>query len=72
MGRHLDCLTLDNLGDLPQAAQSCVFWELDQVQRTRRRGHEIDEKRDWISAVLREWGSCGRVAAWAEGILLGA
>lgn len=61
MGRRTLRLTLDNLGDLPQATQACVFWELDPVRRQQARGHEIDEKRDWLSAVLREWGPCGRV-----------
>lgn len=80
MGRRLDRLTLDNLGDLPQAAQSCVFWELDQVQHARARGHEVEEKRAWLSEVLREWGSCGRIAyidgayaghvIWAPGPML--
>jgi GNAT superfamily N-acetyltransferase len=80
MGRRLDRLTLDNLGDLPQEAQSCVFWELDQVQRARSRGREIEEKRAWLSEVLRDWGSCGRIlyvdedyaghVIWAPGTLL--
>lgn len=61
MGRRNDRLTLDNLGDLPEAAQACVFWELDPVRRDRIRGHEADEKRAWLSGVLHEWGSCGRV-----------
>ena len=62
MSRRLDRLTLDNLGDLPQAAQSCVFWELDPVRRSRTRGHEVDEKRLWVSTILRDWGACGRIA----------
>lgn len=61
MGRRNDRLTLDNLGDLPQAGQACVFWELDTVHRDRARGHEAEEKRTWLSGVLREWGQCGRV-----------
>lgn len=61
MGRRTDRLTLDNLGDLPQAGQACVFWELDPVRRRWARGHEPEEKRTWLSGVLREWGTCGRV-----------
>lgn len=43
---------------------SCLFWELDPV---RRRQVPDDEplgavKDAWLSEVLREWGSCGRVA----------
>ena len=61
MGRRTDRLTLDNLGDLPQDGQACVFWELDPVSRDRVRGHETEEKAAWLSGVLREWGTCGRV-----------
>ncbi|WP_183094078.1 GNAT family N-acetyltransferase [Nocardioides stalactiti] len=56
---HLDAL--DALG-LP--CRACLFWELDPV----RRGRLTDEttraevKDAWMSEVLREWGSCGRVA----------
>jgi predicted N-acetyltransferase YhbS len=39
-----------------------VFWELDPVRRDAVRGHETEEKAAWVSMVLREWGSCGRVA----------
>lgn len=61
MGRRLDRLTLENLGDLPQDVQRCVFWELDHVRRTRARGHELEEKRAWLADVLETWGPCGRV-----------
>ena len=42
-----------------------MFWELDPVRRARvgRRGRRRDEKEAWVSQVLREWGSCGRVGA---------
>jgi GNAT superfamily N-acetyltransferase len=39
-----------------------VFWELDPVRRDAVCGHEAEEKAAWVSMVLREWGSCGRVA----------
>ncbi|MGH3414558.1 MAG: GNAT family N-acetyltransferase [Marmoricola sp.] len=61
MGRRVTRLTLDNLGDLPGHCTECLFWELSPVQRARVRGHEREEKAAWVSAVLREWGSCGRV-----------
>ncbi|MDI5961906.1 GNAT family N-acetyltransferase [Streptomyces sp. SL13] len=63
MGRRLVPLTLDNLPDLPKGCRSCVFWELDPVsgQAAVRAGKPELEKEAWISAVLLEWGSCGRV-----------
>nr|WP_145488805.1 MULTISPECIES: GNAT family N-acetyltransferase [Streptomyces] len=63
MGRRLVPLTLDNLQDLPQRCRSCVFWELDPVsgEAAVRGGTAAEEKESWISAVLLDWGSCGRV-----------
>ena len=39
-------------------------WEVDPVRRARLEGpdDEAAEKDAWLSLVLREWGSCGRVA----------
>ena len=54
-------MTLDHLGELGLCS-GCVFWELDPVRRDAVRGHEVEEKAAWVSMVLREWGSCGRVA----------
>ncbi|GGJ82320.1 GNAT family N-acetyltransferase [Streptomyces camponoticapitis] len=64
MGRRLVPLTLDNLPDLPQRCRECVFWELDPVrgEAAVRAGRAREEKEAWISAVLLEWGSCGRLA----------
>ncbi len=64
MGRRLVPLTLDNLPDLPKRCRSCVFWELDPVsgEAAVKAGTPELEKEAWISAVLLEWGSCGRVA----------
>jgi ribosomal protein S18 acetylase RimI-like enzyme len=63
MGRRLVPLTLDNLPDLSTRCRSCVFWELDPVrgEAAVRAGRVGAEKEAWISAVLLEWGSCGRV-----------
>jgi len=56
-------LTLDNLADLPTPCRSCLFWELDPVRRERVCPEDRDvEKEVWLSYVLREWGSCGRLA----------
>jgi GNAT superfamily N-acetyltransferase len=64
MARRLARLTLDNLGDLPVGCQSCTFWELDPVRRQRavEAGEGLSEKEAWVSTVLLEWGSCGRIA----------
>lgn len=62
MARRIERLTLDHLERLPGPCGSCVFWELDPVRRAGVRGHEAEEKAAWVSTVLREWGSCGRVA----------
>ncbi|MCL6734341.1 GNAT family N-acetyltransferase [Streptomyces neyagawaensis] len=63
MGRRLVPLTLDNLQDLPTRCRSCVFWELDPVsgEAALKAGTPALEKEAWISAVLLDWGSCGRV-----------
>lgn len=59
--RKVDRLTLDNLARLPGHCASCTFWELDPVRRSQVRGHEAEEKAVWLSTMLREWGSVGRV-----------
>ncbi len=58
-------LTPDRLVELAGSVPcgSCVFWELDPVRRGRVNGaaQASEEKLAWLSQVLREWGSCGRV-----------
>lgn len=61
MSRTAVRLTLDNLDGLPQACRRCLFWECDAVRRARIEDPAA-EKAAWVSEVLREWGSCGRVA----------
>ena len=61
MSRKVVRLTLDHLDALPAPCRSCVFWELDPVRRARVED-PCGEKDAWASQVLREWGSCGRVA----------
>ncbi|WP_232421792.1 GNAT family N-acetyltransferase [Nocardioides sp. Iso805N] len=56
-------MTLDRLADLAAPCRTCLFWELDPVRRNRVPPAESTEaKETWLSEVLREWGSCGRVA----------
>jgi GNAT superfamily N-acetyltransferase len=63
MARRVARLTVDTLADLPAATRTCLFWELDPVRRARveRAGAAAEEKEAWLSRVLLEWGSCGRV-----------
>lgn len=61
MGRKVVRLTLDHLEELTAPCRSCVFWQLDPVRRQRVED-PADEVDAWVSEVLREWGSCGRVA----------
>lgn len=64
MARRLVNITLDNVDDLPPHCRGCVFWELDPVagDRAVRAGDPGLEKEAWLSAVLLDWGSCGRIA----------
>lgn len=61
MSRTAVRLTLDNLDALSAPCRSCLFWECDPVRRERVQDPS-GEKEAWVSEVLREWGSCGRVA----------
>lgn len=62
MSRRLVNITLDNLSDLPRTCRSCVFWELDPVARERAEASDPGlEKESWLSSVLLEWGSCGKL-----------
>jgi GNAT superfamily N-acetyltransferase len=72
MARRVARLTLDTLADLPEHARTCLFWELDPVRRERveRAGAAADEKEAWLSRVLLEWGSCGRVL-YVDGVPAG-
>jgi GNAT superfamily N-acetyltransferase len=72
MTRRLVSVTLDNLDDLPRRCRGCVFWELDPVSRARAEevGDPALEKEAWVSAVLLEWGACGKVL-YVDGIPAG-
>jgi GNAT superfamily N-acetyltransferase len=61
MSRRIVRLTLDHLDTFTAPCRSCLFWELDPVRRDRVED-PCAEKDAWVSEVLREWGSCGRVA----------
>ena len=62
MSRKVVRLTLDHLAQLDGPCTSCLFWQLDPVSRGRvSEADAVTEKEAWLSRVLREWGSCGRV-----------
>jgi hypothetical protein len=76
MSRRIVNVTLDNLGDLPPKCRKCVFWELGPIGRVRTEGQvgNMDdpelEKESWVSSVLLEWGSCGKIA-YVDGVPAG-
>ena len=61
MSRTILRLTADHLPELVSPCRSCAFWQCDPVRREQVEdpAAEVDA---WVSEVLREWGSCGRVA----------
>ena len=63
MSRRITRLTVDTLADLPDDVRTCLHWERDPVRRAEveRAGEAAAEKEAWVSAVLLELGSCGRV-----------
>ena len=63
MSWHVAALNLDNLDDLPKRCRRCVFWELSETlgRQAQDFGSTELEKEAWISEVLLEWGSCGRI-----------
>ena len=63
MSRRVVGVTLDNLGDLPPKCRRCVFWELAPHIREQAEefGETALEKEAWVSNVLLDWGSCGRI-----------
>ena len=65
MSRKVVRMTLDHLAELDAPCRSCVFWELDPVRRGRVED-PAGEKEAWMSEVLRDWGSCGRVVLMDE------
>ncbi|OQO91214.1 GNAT family N-acetyltransferase [Saccharomonospora piscinae] len=63
MSRRVVGVTLDNLEQLPLSCRRCVFWEVAPhlKEQAEEYGETEVEKEAWVSSVLLEWGSCGRV-----------
>lgn len=59
MGRRLVDVTLDNLRKAPPEVLAAVYWELDLDDPPVEPEFQ---KEEWFSAVLLEWGSCGKLA----------
>jgi GNAT superfamily N-acetyltransferase len=72
VARRVVNVTLDNLDDLPRRCRRCVFWELDPVTGTRavESGDPELEKEAWVSGMLLEWGSCGKLC-YVDGVPAG-
>lgn len=72
MARRVVNITLDNLDDLPRRCRGCVFWELDPVAgaRAAESGDPGLEKEAWVSGMLLEWGSCGKIL-YVDGVSAG-
>lgn len=56
-------ITLDNIDELPKRCRRCVFWELapHMAEQAAEYGNTELEKEAWLSSVLLEWGSCGKI-----------
>ena len=63
MSWHVASITLDNLDELPKRCRTCVFWELSENlgEQAKAFGSTEFEKEAWVSGVLLEWGSCGKI-----------
>jgi GNAT superfamily N-acetyltransferase len=63
VSRRVSGVTLDNLEDLPKHCRACVYWELAPhlKEQAEEYGTTELEKEAWVSSVLLEWGSCGRI-----------
>jgi GNAT superfamily N-acetyltransferase len=72
VSRRIVNVTLDNLDDIAPQCRRCVSWELDPVARRRAQeaGDLALEKEAWVSGVLLEWGSCGKIA-YVDGVAAG-
>jgi len=72
VSRRLASITLDNLDDLPTRCRRCIFWELDPVSQARALevGDPALEKESWVSTVLLQWGSCGKIV-YVDGVAAG-
>ncbi|MGM1059721.1 GNAT family N-acetyltransferase [Saccharothrix sp. Mg75] len=73
MSRRVVGVTLDNLEHLSKHSRTCVYWELAPhlKEQAEEFGDTEFEKEAWVSSVLLEWGSCGRII-YCDGIPAGS
>jgi GNAT superfamily N-acetyltransferase len=73
VSRRVVGVTLDNLEHLSKHSRTCVFWEVAPHLREQAEeyGDTEFEKEAWVSSVLLEWGSCGRII-YCDGIPAGS
>jgi len=73
VSRRVVGVTLDNLEHLSKHSRTCVYWELAPHLREQAEeyGDTEFEKEAWVSSVLLEWGSCGRLI-YCDGIPAGS
>jgi GNAT superfamily N-acetyltransferase len=73
VSRRVVGVTLDNLEHLSKHSRTCVFWELAPHLKAQAEeyGDTEFEKEAWVSSVLLEWGSCGRII-YCDGIPAGS
>jgi GNAT superfamily N-acetyltransferase len=73
VSRRVVGVTLDNLEHLSKHCRTCVYWELAPHLREQAEefGDTEFEKEAWVSSVLLEWGSCGRLI-YCDGIPAGS
>lgn len=62
MGRQVLPLTMDRLSLIVQPCATCTFWERTPAQSARPSSSSVDTKRGWLTSVLLEWGTPGRIA----------
>ncbi|WP_298179614.1 GNAT family N-acetyltransferase [Saccharomonospora sp.] len=72
MSRRVVGVTLDNLEQLPLSCRRCVYWEVAPhlKEQAEQFGETELEKEAWVSSVLLEWGSCGRLV-YSGDVLVG-
>jgi GNAT superfamily N-acetyltransferase len=67
MARRVVRLTPDHLSTLPQEVATRLRWKVDAVTLARTPADaRAAEVQLWVSEVLRDWGSCGRVVLWDD------
>jgi len=71
VARKIRTLTVERIGDLPDACSACAVWENAGTSPARcASGPAREELASWVRVVRSEWGECGRIA-YENGEVLG-